>query len=188
VIERAGSASLMLVRAGHLASSDLAALQYCRVLAPLDGSARAECILPLAAALARVPDTQIRLVHVVERPAMPRRTPLSREDHELAERLVARNFVEAERYLEVMRTQFPPAAVETQLLIDDHVAGALHALVDQEQIDLVLLSAHGYSGQLQWPYGSLAASFVAYGSSPLLIFQDASSAPASATPRGEGRR
>ncbi|MFO7632441.1 MAG: universal stress protein [Caldilinea sp.] len=173
VIERAGGASLMLVRAVHLASADTTTVHYRRVLAPLDGSTRAECVLPLAAALTRVPDTQVLLAHVVERPAMPRRTPLSQEDNELAERLVDRNFVEAEHYLEVVRSQLPPAAVETRLLIGSHVANSLHALVDQEQIDLVLLSAHGYSGQMQWSYGGLVASFVAYGSCPLIIFQDA---------------
>lgn len=188
VIERTGGASLMLVRATHLPSADIAAFRYHRVLAPLDGSTRAECVLPVAAALTRVPDTQILLAHVVERPAMPRRTPLSQEDNDLAERLVDRNYVEADHYLEVVRSQLPPAAVDTRLLIGTHVADSLHALVDQEQIDLVLLSAHGYSGRVQWPYGGLVASFVAYGSCPLFIFQDAPATPDAATMRQEGRR
>ncbi len=38
--------------------------------------------------------------------------------------------------------------------------------------DLVLLSAHGYSGETRWPYGSLATSFILYGNTPLLIVQD----------------
>jgi nucleotide-binding universal stress UspA family protein len=172
VIARA-STSFMIVRAYQPAPSDIATLRYQKVLAPLDSSARAECVLPLAAGLARMPGTQILLAHVVQRPQMPRRTPLSREDSELADRLVERNFTEAGQYLEVVRSQLPPAAVETRLLIDHHVASSLHELVDQEYIDLVLLSAHGYSGRLHWPHGGLVASFVAYGSSPLLIFQDA---------------
>jgi nucleotide-binding universal stress UspA family protein len=172
VIVRANT-SVMIVRAYQPAQPDGASLRYQRVLAPLDSSARAECVLPLAAALARVPDTQILLAHIVQRPEMPRRTPPSREDSELAERMVERNFIEAGQYLEVVRSQLPPAAIETRLLIGNHVADSLHKLVDQEHIDLVLLSAHGYSGQMHWPYGSLVSSFVAYGSSPLLIFQDA---------------
>lgn len=166
-------ASLMIVRAYETAQTDIFALQYQRILAPLDTSARAECVLPLAAVLARIPETQILLAHVVERPAMPRRTPPSQEDIELADRIVERNRIEAENYLEVVRLQLPPSAVETRLLVGSQAARTLHELVDQERIDLVLLSAHGYSGETRWPHGGLVASFVAYGSCPLLIFQDA---------------
>ena len=48
----------------------------------------------------------------------------------------------------------------------------LHRFVAEEQIDLVLLSAHGFSGQAQWPFGSLTQSFIEYGETPLLIVQD----------------
>jgi nucleotide-binding universal stress UspA family protein len=166
-------ASIMIVRAYETAQTDVSALQYQRILVPLDNSARAECVLPLAAVLARIPETQILLAHVVQRPAMPRRTPPSQEDIELADRIVERNHIEAGNYLEVVRLQLPPTAVETRLLVGNQVASTLHELVDQERIDLVLLSAHGYSGETRWPHGGLVASFVAYGSCPLLIFQDA---------------
>jgi nucleotide-binding universal stress UspA family protein len=187
VIVRA-STSLMIVRADQPAITDIAILHYQRVLVPLDSSARAECVLPLAAALTRVPETQALLAHVVQRPQMPRRTPLSREDSELADRLVARNFAEAKQYLEVVRSQLPPAAIETRLLIGNDVASSLYELAEQEHIDLVLLSAHGYTGQMHWPYGSLVASFIAYGSSPLLIFQDAPVEQDAAAARNDGRR
>lgn len=175
-------ASLMIVRASQPAPADIACLHYRRVLAPLDSSARAESVLPLAAALASVPDTQVLLAHVVQRPPMPRRTPVSREDSELADRVVERNSAEANQYLDVVRSQLPPTAIETRLVVANDVASALHELVEQEHIDLVLLTAHGYSGQTQRPYGGLVASFVAYGSSPLLIFQDAPVEQSAPTP------
>jgi nucleotide-binding universal stress UspA family protein len=65
-----------------------------------------------------------------------------------------------------------PPGVETRLLSTDNVTVALHELVDREQIDLVVLSAHGYSGATRFPYGSHVVSFIAYGSTPLLIVQD----------------
>lgn len=167
------NASLMIVRTYETAQVETPNLQYRRILAPLDASTRAECVLPLAGILARAPDTQILLAHVVQRPEMPRRTPLNQEDLELADRIVERNRIEAEKYLEFVRLQLPPEAAQSRLLVANHVAGALHELIDQERIDLVLLSAHGYSGETRWPYGGLVASFIAYGSSPLLIFQDA---------------
>ena len=178
----------MIVRAVQPAQADIANLRYQRVLVPLDSSARAECVLPLAAALTRVPDTQILLTHVVQRPPMPRRTPPSREDTELADRIVERNRIEAEQYLDVVRSQLPPSAVETRLLVSKQVAHSLYELVDQEHVDLVLLSAHGYSGDMRWPYGGLVANFVAYGSSPLLIFQDAPVEQDLTAVQNDGRR
>lgn len=174
--------SLMIVRAYQPVQPDLAGLRYRRVVVPLDGSARAESVLPLAATLARASEAQVLLAHVVQRPQMPRRTPPSQEDSDLADRVVERNRSEAEQYLETVRAQLPPAAVETRLLISNHAAVALHELADQENADLVVICAHGYSGELRWPYGGLAASFVAYGSSPLLIFQDAPAKEIAPTP------
>jgi hypothetical protein len=43
---------------------------------------------------------------------------------------------------------------------------------EQEHIDLVTLSAHGYTGNHQWPYGSMVNNFILYGKAPLLIVQD----------------
>ena len=34
------------------------------------------------------------------------------------------------------------------------------------------LSAHGYSGHIEWPYGSMVNNFIAYSKVPLLIVQD----------------
>lgn len=99
-----------------------------------------------------------------------------------------RNYVEAEHYLETVRTQLPSDVVKTAVLVGDHVADSLRALVEQEQIDLVILSAHGYSGQLQWPFGGLVASFVARGTRPLIIFQDAPGEQARTASRREGTR
>ena len=46
--------------------------------------------------------------------------------------------------------------------------------MQQENVDLVVLSAHGCSGRTEWPYGSLVVNFIAYGTTPLLIVQDLS--------------
>lgn len=53
-----------------------------------------------------------------------------------------------------------------------HAAAELHRMVEQEQIDIVALSAHGYSGNRQWPYGSMVNNFILYGKASLLIVQD----------------
>jgi len=170
VILRANT-STMIVRAYQPTSANAPNLHYRRLLLPVDGSQRAECVLPLAATLARVHDAEILLAHVVNRPEMPRRTPLSREDIELADQVVERNRSEATQYLDQLQSRLA-GKIEAKVIVSDHVAATLHELVDQEKIDFVLLSAHGYSAQTRWPYGSIVNSFITYGTTPLLITQD----------------
>ncbi len=165
--------SAMLVRAYQPASTELIGLRYQRLLLPLDGSQRAECALPLATHLARFHRAELLLAHVVSRPPMPRRLTVAQEDIELADRIAERNRIEALRYLEQLRPQ-QDVDVRTRLLVGDHVAAILHDLVEQESVDLVVLSAHGYSGGTRWPYGSMAVNFIGYGTTPLLIVQDLS--------------
>lgn len=163
----------MIVRAYQPAPAELTGLRYQRLLLPLDGSQRAECALPLAARLAQFHKAELLLVHVVSRPQMPRRVPVAQEDIELADRITERNRVEAARYLEQLRSR-QEVDVRTRLLVGDHVAAILHDLVEQENVDLVVLSAHGYSGGARWPYGSMVVNFIGYGTTPLLIVQDLS--------------
>jgi nucleotide-binding universal stress UspA family protein len=164
--------SVMIVRAYQPPTAELDNLRYRRLLVALDGSPRAEAVLPVAANLARAHEAQVLLVHVVRRPEMPRRTPASQEDVQLAEQLVERNRIEAVQYLDEVRARLQVPDVETRLLVSERVTGTLHELAAQEEIDLVLLSAHGYAGETRWPYGTVVTSFVAYGEAPLLILQD----------------
>ena len=169
--------SLLIIRArqsGVRASELSGAPLYQRILVALDGSQRAENVLPVITQLARFHKSQVHLVQVVQTPEMARQMPPSHEDIELANRVVARNREEAGRYLEQMksRSYLEDVAVQTHLINSENAAVALHQLVEQEHIDLVALSAHGYSGNRQWPYGSIVNNFIIYGKTSLLIVQD----------------
>ena len=169
--------SVLIVRAhpqdiptGELAETPL----YQRILVPLDGSQRAEHVLPIVMQLAHVHKPTIHLVHVVQTPEMARQMPPTQEDIDLAKHVVARNREEAGHYLEQVksRSYLQGIDVKTHLMTSDHTAASLHQVVEQEQIDMVTLSAHGYSGKHQWPYGSVASNFILYGKVSLLIVQD----------------
>jgi nucleotide-binding universal stress UspA family protein len=169
--------SLLIVRAhqyvGH--SDELAeAPVYRHLLVPLDGSQRAENVLPAVTQLANFHTSQIHLVQVVQTPEMARQMPPVREDIELSNRVVKRNREEAEHYLEQLksRSYLEGITIQTHLIASDNAAVALHQLAEQENIDLVVLSAHGYSGNHQWPYGSMVNNFIMYGKASLLIVQD----------------
>jgi nucleotide-binding universal stress UspA family protein len=147
---------------------------YQRILVPLDGSQRAENVLPIITQLAHSHKSQIHLVQVVQTPEMARQMPPAREDIDLSTQVVARNREEAGRYLEQLksRSYLEGIPVQIHLITSDNAAVALHQLGEQEQIDMVTLSAHGYSGNHQWPYGSMVNNFIMYGKVPLLIVQD----------------
>ncbi len=166
--------SVLIIRAHQPATSELLEQQYTRLMVPLDGSRRAEYVLPMVTLLARFHRSRVSIVHVVKTPEMARQMPLAHEDLELSDRIVARNREEAIRYLDQVRLQSPLEGIEvqTRLLTSDNAAAALHELADKENIDMVALSAHGYSGYNQWPYGSMVNNFILYSKVPLLIVQD----------------
>jgi nucleotide-binding universal stress UspA family protein len=166
--------SVLIIRAHQPAASGSIERQYSRMMVPLDGSRRAENVLPMVTLLARFHQSRIHIVHVVKTPEMARQMPLAREDVELSERIVARNREEAIRYLDQVRLHSPLDGidVQTHLLTSDNAAAALHELAEKESIDMVALSAHGYSGNNQWPYGSMVNNFILYSKVPVLIVQD----------------
>ncbi len=166
--------SLLIIRANQPAASELIERQYNRIVVPLDGSRRAENVLPMVTILARFHQSRIHIVHVVETPEMARQMPLTHEEVELSDRIVARNREEAIRYLDQahLHSSLDGIDVQTRLLTSDNAAAALHEMAEQENIDMIALSAHGYSGINKWPYGSMVNNFILYSKVPLLIVQD----------------
>ena len=165
---------VMIVRAYKSPSKELTGLHYRRVLVPLDGSQRAECVLPLASNLVCFQDAQLVLAHAVPKPEMPRHTPLTEAETELVDRIIKYNRLEAEKYLTDLKERLE-CNVDSHLLESDDTAAALHDLVQEKDVGLVALSAHGYTSTPRWPYGSMALNFIAYGTTPLLVMQDMSS-------------
>lgn len=182
VIYRIGR-SILLVRAyqmetGHMEAGHMEAghspheaLRYRRIVVPLDGSPRAEHVLPIATALAEWHGAELLLVHVVTRPTMIQRMPLTAEENALAEQLFERNQAQAHKYLEQLHSRLQPVP-QIHVITGENMPATLHRFVAQQAADLLLLSAHGHSAQPQWPYGSLATSFIEHGATSLLILQD----------------
>jgi nucleotide-binding universal stress UspA family protein len=163
--------SLMIIRAYQPVVENLASLSYHKILLPLDGSQRAELPLRLAESLARAHGSEILAVHVVRQPELPRRTSASQEDLLLVNQLTERNRTEALKYMEDLKSRMTMPA-QMKLEVSPSVSRTLHQIADENDVDLTILSAHGYSGDTRWPFGSVALGFVVYGGTPLLILQD----------------
>ena len=163
--------SLMIIRAYHSVTEELTGLQYHRIFLPLDGSQRAEMPLALAESLAGAHNSEILVAHVVQQPELPRRTSASHEDLLLANQLTERNRAEALKYLGDLKSRID-LTIQTKLEVSSSISRSLHQIAEQNDIDLTILCAHGYSGNTRWPFGSVGLGFIVYGSSPLLILQD----------------
>lgn len=139
-----------------------------RILVPLDGSKRAECVLPAAKALAARNGATLILAHVVAEPQM---LGNSYELQELVCEVVRRNREEGEAYLAQVQAHLDVPSERRLLDACDRIL-ALHRLARREEADLVLLSAHGHSCRKHHLYGSVAASFAYDGDPSLLLVQD----------------
>ncbi|UCH59179.1 MAG: universal stress protein [Anaerolineales bacterium] len=170
-ILQASSISSFIVRAYNPAVTDLEGLRYSRLLVPLDGSLRSECVLPTAETFAQRHQASLFLSHVVVKPEIPRQTPLEPDDIELIQRFVDRNMSAAENYFQRLLKRLTVDFIP-RVLVSENIAISLHQLVEDEEVDLVVISAHGHSGHSQWPFGSLTSSFIEYGTTPLLVVQD----------------
>jgi nucleotide-binding universal stress UspA family protein len=170
--------SILLIPAYRGGGSEELLVRYQRIFVGLDSSTRAEYIIPFAVSLARFHKATLVLGMIIRKPEMIQRLPLSEDDIALTEHISERNLRVGQHYLDQLRSQISieGAEPEARLLIHENVASALHDLVAQENADLVMLVAHGHSGDDRWPYGGVATSFIAYGRTPLIIVQDLSAA------------
>jgi nucleotide-binding universal stress UspA family protein len=90
--------------------------------------------------------------------------------------VVDRNYHAASHYFEQLHSRLSLLGIDlqTRIVVSNNVMIALHEMVEQENADLVMLVAHGYSGVGRWPYGSIATSFIIHGNTSLMIMQDLS--------------
>lgn len=144
-----------------------------RILVPLDGSPRTESVLPTAESIATAHGAELVLVHVVAEP-LPTGILAAPEDLQLARDLATRLESQATRYLKELHhhvgydesqvlTQVARKADKRQFLVD---------LSAREQIDLIVLSAHGSTCNVARPFGSVTAHLLTHSKVPLLIIQD----------------
>lgn len=174
---RSGAVSFLLARSPLGLGAAAPEQRFRRVLVPLDASRRAECALQAATAIVRSHASSLVLVHVAPVPELPDSMLPTPEDVELRERVVARNKERGVTYLDEihLRVATPDVPVATRVLVAPDVGRAVCRSIRDEDIDLVVASAHGGglrgSGAFA-PYGSVARDLISEGTVPLWILQD----------------
>jgi len=188
---------VLIVRAYNQPGTEDARIRYRRILLPIDSSRRAECALPAGIALARGGEmamglaseanslsphptapaasslqTKLILASVIKPPEIPIPEPYPVEIEQLSEQLMNVSRQTVSNYLNEMKERLP-VECETCVIENISVNSAIQELASQDQdIDLVVLSAHGYTGQSTWPYGSVARNYMEHGTKPVLVIQD----------------
>lgn len=171
LIERSPS-SLFLVPADAAAKNEHP--DYRRILVPLDGSTRAESVLPIAQRIAAAEGAEIVLVHVVADPDVLRLGPPDGEGAELERQLVAHNERVAGAYLERIRARLRQdgTGVSVRIVREGDVCTRLEELIRGEAADLVVMSAHGAAARPDKPVGSVTEYTLAHAAVPLLVLRD----------------
>ena len=168
--------STLLVRAYLASSTGMTKVRYKRLFVGMDASARSEYVLPLVINLARFYKSQLILETVIEKPRIINRMPVSQEIAELSNQFVEKNQQAASHYFKQLLAQFSTKdlKIKTHISVGDNAIAVLHDMAEESNADLVILVAHGETGERRWPYGSVTTSFIAYGNTSLLIMQDLS--------------
>lgn len=173
VVTRAHS-SVLVVPAHAAEGLRIGDVRLARIMVPLDCSPRAECILPLAVALARAHAAELILAHVIPEPEMPRRMAPSPEDLALAAEFTERNRLAGEEYLCTLRERLAGQGLRVGMrtTVSSRRTAAIRDLADQAAADLIMVCAHGRSGEVSERYGSVAGRLLADSNRPILVFQD----------------
>ena len=174
--------SILLARA--YATDNLMEVKYDRLFVASDCSPRGEHILPFAISISQFHKSTLILGTVIEKPQIIQRLPLSEEEMMIMNQLTELNQKAAARYHDQATTQLSLKGIEIEnhITVADHAISALHNMVHDVGADLVLLVAHGETGERRWPYGSIATSLIAHGDTPLMIIQDLSENEVMPTP------
>lgn len=144
------------------------------ILVPLDGSSRAEQVLPVAARLARASGATIMLLTVVDsaheavsyRLAGPYMSPNT----------IERDLTAAQHYLDevVQRGFLAGISVEKQVDLGNPATMILSRAEARTErpIDLIVMSSHGYTGVKRWFLGSVAEKAVRHAPVPVLLLRE----------------
>jgi nucleotide-binding universal stress UspA family protein len=144
-----------------------------RVLLPLDGSLRTESVLPTVLRIAKVQGTELVLVHVVEEP-LPTGVLFAPEDLALARELATHLESRAKGYLDHLADQLTKEGASVRTFVIRCADGdqALLELAQKEQVDLVVLCAHGATCNSLRPFGITTADLLARSMFSTLVLQD----------------
>lgn len=143
---------------------------YNTILVPLDGSKRAEAILPHVEEIALSCEAKVILVRVVEPVPYvmgPEGIPVMVHQDDLEQRSN-----QARAYLDARAGEFREKGITVKVdVLHGPVVEAIIDVAEREKVDLIAIASHGRSGLSQVFYGSVAAGVLNRVNRPLLVIR-----------------
>jgi nucleotide-binding universal stress UspA family protein len=143
---------------------------YHAILVPLDGSKRAEAILPHLEELARRYEAKVIFLQIIE-PVLLLGGP-EIVDMRQYEAAFEEQTKQAEVYLNALKVDFSKKGIEARTLTaQGPVVEAITNVSQRENVDLIAIASHGRSGISRVFYGSVAAGVLHRVDRPLLLIR-----------------
>lgn len=143
---------------------------FSKILVPLDGSARAERALPVAAHIARARNASIVLLRVVSELADVGgyMIPSVATDQGVVER----EEFEARDYLNALAKNHALHGLRVETMVEFGLpAQVILDIIKTEGIDGVIIGSHGRTGLSRWVLGSVAQPVVRHSTAPVLLLR-----------------
>jgi len=145
-----------------------------KVLVPLDGSERAEAIIPWVQDLAEKHGSEVTLLRVID--PMPTVTDMSAMGGPMAVQM-AQDYVReeqaaSEKYLDQLGQRFRDIGQTVHHKIAyGAVAETILEVANEDNVDLIAIASHGRSGFGNMFFGSVALSVLHRSDKPLLLIR-----------------
>ncbi|MEH6758656.1 MAG: universal stress protein [Parasphingorhabdus sp.] len=169
-ILESSTASMLFIPPG---APDTAVVRYQRIVVPLDGSCRAESILPIAIRIARQQGAELILAHVVPKPEIVESTAYDEEVRDLMDQLRQFNEQNARVYLDRLKTRLRDESVAIKAVVQNEgdPRDRLLGIANEQSADLIIMSARGRSGMTDISCGNIARHIATYSDIPLLMIR-----------------
>ncbi len=157
----------MALRTDIMEKNSLEAEMYKKILTPLDGSELSEHALEhlKAIALGRR-DLQVILLYVAA--PSPREVYKFPTESQFEQYEKAR--VDAQHYLSEVAESLKKEGIAAEItIVYGQVAHEILKYVEENKVDLIVMSTHGRSAVARWPLGSVADRILRHSTVPVLI-------------------
>src|SRR6266571_189487 len=153
-------------------------IMYKRILVPLDGSARAEQAIPVAARIARALGGSVILLRVATAPVD---TGKYSATSGYVEETIDADLIGATSYLENIAGSNELAGIKTEVkTLTGAVAPAILSAAQSFHANLIVMCSHGYTGFKRWALGSVADKVTRHSPIPVLVLREGGPLPATA--------
>jgi nucleotide-binding universal stress UspA family protein len=144
-----------------------------RILVPLDGSKFAENIIPYVENLAGRAGSQVILLRVLEPILLP---PITRygvsagDEEEFEKDVAAKAEKMGRRYLDEKEGALRTSVAEVNsVLLQGKPAETILRYAQDNDVSLIALATHGFSGISKWAFGSVASKLIEGSTTPVLV-------------------